>query len=117
MVKRALSIGVLVCCFGALVATAAAVEQPAPPGATAAAPAEIQVAPPPADSDGPAAVDQRRGKGSGFWTSDVPTEDRPYRWTYMIIGLCVVALMGVLVLVVIRRNAGTGSERGPAAKR
>jgi hypothetical protein len=48
---------------------------------------------------------QRRGKGSGFWTSDVPTEDRPYRWAYLGVGIGVAALMGVILLSLIRRAA------------
>lgn len=113
MLMRALPALVLICCLGGLASAAKVVEpppasvaEPAPVGA-AAAPAPAPVA----DPGGPAAVDQKRGKGSGFWTSDVPTEGRPYRWTYMLIGLGVISMMGLFMFWLIRRNAGTGTTR------
>lgn len=60
---------------------------------------------------GPVAISQRKGKGSGFWTSDVPTPERPYRWGYMAMGSVVMALMGLLVFVLIRRAARGRDQR------
>ena len=62
---------------------------------------------------GPVAITQRKGKGSGFWTSDVPTPDRPYRWGYMGLGAIVMALMGGLVFLLVRR-ASRQRDRGPS---
>lgn len=48
---------------------------------------------------------QRRGKGSGFWTSDVPSDDHPYRWGMMAVGGGVALMMLLVILVLIRRHA------------
>lgn len=113
MVKRALSVLAVAVALSLGAGVAAAVEPVAPDPVMAPAPGTATPAPAP-EPTGPVAVDQKRGKGSGFWTSDVPTEDRPYRWTYMLIGLSVVAVMGLIVFLLIRRNAGTGTSARPA---
>ncbi|HUH03992.1 MAG TPA: hypothetical protein VML75_18475 [Kofleriaceae bacterium] len=108
MVMRALPTLVLICCLGGLGTIAEAIQPVAPDPVAAPTPAGATAVPTP-DPSGPAAVDQKRGKGSGFWTSDVPTEGRPYRWTYMLIGLAVISMMGLFMFWLIRRNAGTGT--------
>ncbi len=100
---------VLVLAFG-VVAPGVAMAQSAPQGAEAEAKAQ---------QDDQAQIDQQvksgqvvkgkfatapRGRrGSGFWTSNVPTPNHPYRWKYMAVGMGVCSAMGVLVLVLIRR--------------
>jgi len=84
-----------------------------PPAAAApAAPPPAAEQPPrlPADfvdtpTSGSAGHGYHRGKGSGFWTSDVPAEGHPYRWGMMAIGGGVALLMGLFVIWLIRRNS------------
>ena len=64
-----------------------------------------------ATNEGPVAITQRRGKGSGFWTSDVPTPDRPYRWGYMAMGSAIMLMMGGLVFALIRRASRQRDQR------
>ncbi len=47
----------------------------------------------------------RSPRGSGFWTSNVPTPNHPYRWSYMAVGLGICAVMGLFVFTLIRRAA------------
>ena len=58
-----------------------------------------QEAPPPQPQPAP----EWRGP-SGFWTSPYPTEDRPYRWGKLTIGLGVMGLMGVLMWQLVKRT-------------
>ncbi len=99
-VLRALVIAVVLLASG----PAAAMDPPAPP---AAPEPSVQ----PLGPDGrPVAIGQRRGKGSGFWGSDVPApEGRPYRWEHMAIGLGVAACMGGLIFYLIRRHGRRAS--------
>lgn len=47
----------------------------------------------------------RSPRGSGFWTSNVPTPNHPYRWSYMAVGMGICAVMGLFVFTLIRRAA------------
>jgi len=60
--------------------------------------------------EGKFATAPRSRRGSGFWTSNVPTPNHPYRWKYMAVGLGICALMGLLVLTLIRRAARQRDE-------
>ena len=47
---------------------------------------------------------QRRGKGSGFWTSDVPAVGGAYRYRHMLIGIGVLMCMLLFTRWIVRRN-------------
>jgi hypothetical protein len=78
---------------------ALAVEPVAPP-TPAPAPGEVQEP----VTDRPIVRGQRRGKGSGFWTSDVPADDHPYRWGHMAVGAAVGLAMLGLVIYLVRKH-------------
>ena len=58
----------------------------------------------PSEPTRPPPVQQWRGP-SGFWTSPIPTEDRPYRWGKLTIGIGVMGLMGVLMWQLVKRTS------------
>jgi hypothetical protein len=106
--------------------TAAAQSEPAPaePAPAKAAPSAGAVrAPAPAPEQakrpdprinkaGRAASSPRRGKGSGFWTSDVPAQGNKYRYGMMGVGALVFILMGLFVIHLLRKHGGTGPPAG-----
>ena len=49
-------------------------------------------------------------KPSGFWTSNQPAVGGAYRYRMMLIGIGIAAIMGTIIIVVIKRN-----PRRPAA--
>jgi hypothetical protein len=44
-------------------------------------------------------------KPSGFWTSNRPAIGGAYRYRMMLIGIGIAAIMGTIIVVVIKRNA------------
>lgn len=44
-------------------------------------------------------------KPSGFWTSNRPAVGGAYRYRMMLIGIGIAAIMGTIIVVVIKRNA------------
>ena len=44
-------------------------------------------------------------KPSGFWTSNEPAKNGAYRYRMMLIGIGIAAIMGTVIVVVIKKNA------------
>lgn len=61
---------------------------------------------------GRAASSPRRGKGSGFWTSDVPADGDKYRYKMMGLGAIGFLAMGFFLFWLIRKHSGTGPAAG-----
>jgi hypothetical protein len=81
--------------------------------ALAAVAAPARAAEPAAPTVDPALLSERHmrqpeilhEKPSGFWTSNRPATGGAYRYTLLLMGVAITAVMGTIIVVVIRRSA------------